>query len=721
MPDTVLSSQVTPPSKLICAFSSAANVAALAADEKAQISLDGGVTWLDSTVSGTTWSYDNQAATLADGTYNVQVRVIDTAGNVGQTASQSVTVDGVVSTAAIAITSITTDSGASATDYITNDNTLVFNGTLGAALAADEKAQISLDGGVTWLDSTVSGTTWSYDNQAATLADGTYNVQVRVIDTAGNVGQTASQSVTVDGVVSTAAIAITSITTDSGASATDYITSDNTLVFNGTLGAALAADEKAQISLDGGATWLDSTVSGTTWSYDNQAATLADGTYNVQVRVIDTAGNVGQTASQSVVIDGVVSTAAIAITSITTDSGASATDYITSDNTLVFNGTLGAALAADEKAQISLDGGATWLDSTVSGTTWSYDNQAATLADGTYNVQVRVIDTAGNVGQTASQSVVIDGVVSTAAIAITSITTDSGASATDYITSDNTLVFNGTLGAALAADEKAQISLDGGATWLDSTVSGTTWSYDNQAATLADGTYNVQVRVIDTAGNVGQTASQSVVIDGVVSTAAIAITSITTDSGASATDYITSDNTLVFNGTLGAALAADEKAQISLDGGATWLDSTVSGTTWSYDNQAATLADGTYNVQVRVIDTAGNVGQTASQSVVIDGVVSTAAIAITSITTDSGASATDYITSDNTLVFNGTLGAALAADEKAQISLDGGATWLDSTVSGTTWSYDNQAATLADGTYNVQVRVIDTAGNVGQTASQSVG
>ncbi|RFD23937.1 hypothetical protein CER19_27810, partial [Pseudomonas sp. GL93] len=253
---------------------------------------------------------------------------------------------------------------------------MVFNGTLGAALAADEKAQISLDGGATWLDSTVSGTTWSYDNQAATLADGTYNAQVRVIDTAGNVGQTASQSVTVDGVVSTAAIAITSITTDSGASATDYITNDNTLVFNGTLGAALAADEKAQISLDGGVTWLDSTVSGTTWSYDNQAATLADGTYNVQVRVIDTAGNVGQTASQSVVIDGAVSTAAIAITSITTDSGASATDYITSDNTLVFNGTLGAALAADEKAQISLDGGVTWLDSTVSGTTWSYDNQA---------------------------------------------------------------------------------------------------------------------------------------------------------------------------------------------------------------------------------------------------------------------------------------------------------------------------------------------------------
>ncbi|RFD25203.1 hypothetical protein CER19_23675, partial [Pseudomonas sp. GL93] len=175
---------------------------------------------------------------------------------------------------------------------------------------------------------------------------------------------------------------------------------------------------------------------------------------------------------------------------------------------------------------------------------------------------------------------------------------------------------------------------------------------------------DVTVKAADDAGNV---SPNTVVpyVDGIAPEAAIAITSITTDSGASATDYITSDNILVFNGTLGAALGAGEKAQISLDGGVTWLDSTVSGTTWSYDNQAATLADGTYNVQVRVIDTAGNVGQTASQSVIIDSAVPSAAIAITSITADSGASATDYITNDNTLVFNGTLGAALAADEKA--------------------------------------------------------
>ena len=45
---------------------------------------------------------------------------------------------------------------------------------LGAALAADERAQISLDGGVTWTTLTVIGTSWSYAD-GRKLTDGTWN------------------------------------------------------------------------------------------------------------------------------------------------------------------------------------------------------------------------------------------------------------------------------------------------------------------------------------------------------------------------------------------------------------------------------------------------------------------------------------------------------------------------------------------------------------------
>ncbi|MBW9312566.1 hypothetical protein FA041_04385 [Escherichia coli] len=79
------------------------------------------------------------------------MRVIDTAGNIGATASQIVTVDTTAPLASktIAIAGISDDTGLSSSDFVTRDTTLTVRGTLGAALAADERAQISLDGGVT--------------------------------------------------------------------------------------------------------------------------------------------------------------------------------------------------------------------------------------------------------------------------------------------------------------------------------------------------------------------------------------------------------------------------------------------------------------------------------------------------------------------------------------------------------------------------------------------
>lgn len=120
-----------------------------------------------------TWTYLD-GRTLTDGNYNYQVRVIDTAGNIGATASQIVTVDTTAPLASktIAIAGISDDTGLSSSDFVTRDTTLTVRGTLGAALAADERAQISLDGGVTWTTLTVIGTSWSYAD-GRTLTDGT--------------------------------------------------------------------------------------------------------------------------------------------------------------------------------------------------------------------------------------------------------------------------------------------------------------------------------------------------------------------------------------------------------------------------------------------------------------------------------------------------------------------------------------------------------------------
>ncbi len=51
-------------------------------------------------------------------------------------------------------------------------------------------------------------------------------------------------------------------------------------------------------------------------------------------------------------------------------------------------------------------------------------------------------------------------------------------------------------------------------------------------------------------------------------------------------------------------------------------------------------------------------------------------ITIDSISEDTGQSGSDFITMDTSLTINGSLGSALASDERVQISLDGGNTGL---------------------------------------------
>ena len=626
-----------------------------------------GKTYTTTVQTGGSWSYTLGSANvtaLADGNaYVINASVSNAIGNTGSS-NHTITVDLSAPAMGINIDSLQADTGLSASDFITSVSPVVVNGSLTAALASNETAQISIDGGVTWTTLTVTGTTWRY-NDSRTLTDGSYLYQVRVIDAAGNVGATDSQNVVIDTIAPDPAvktIAINAITTDTGLITNDFVTSDTTLAVSGTLGAALSSGEFAQISIDGGTTWQNLSVSGLTWTYLD-GRTLSDGNYNYQVRVIDTAGNIGATASQIVTVDTTAPLASktIAIAGISDDTGLSSSDFVTRDTTLTVRGTLGAALAADERAQISLDGGVTWTTLTVIGTSLSYAD-GRTLTDGTWNYTVRVVDLAGNVGQTATQNVVVDTTSPEAAksITITGISDDTGASSSDFITSDTTLTVRGVLGAALGANEFAQISTDNGATWVNVTLAadGLNWSYVD-GRTLTNGTTTWQVRVVDLAGNVGATSSQSAQIDTVNPAQVLTIASISTDTGSSATDFITSDTTLTLTGSLGAGLASGEVAQISLDGGATWTTLTTNGTQWTYTD-SRTLTDGSYVYQVRVLDLAGNITASSDFVLTVDTSIPTTLAQITSQTTR-----------DTTPIISGVITAALASGQYVEVVING--------------------------------------------------
>ena len=685
------------------------------AGQKVTITLNG-KTYTATVQNDGTWSYTVGSAdvsALADGgSYVINAQVSNTIGN-SASDNHTVTVDLTAPSMGITIDSLQNDTGLSASDFITNDSHVVVNGSLTAQLGNNEKAQISLDGGTTWIDLTVTGTTWRYTD-GRTLTDGTYQYQVRVIDNAGNVGATDSQDVVID-LTAPAATTITvdSITQDTGLSGSDFITSDTQISLKGTLGAALGSGDHAQISLDGGLTWTDVSVSGLSWTYVD-GRTLVDGDYNYQLRVIDDAGNISATVSQVVTIDTVAPDASktIAIDSISDDTGLSGSDFITNDTSLTLHGSLGATLADGEYAQISIDGGVTWQNVNVTGNSWYYVD-GRTLGNQTYDYYVRVVDAAGNVGASAHQQVTVDTVAPDAAITVSvdNITVDTGFDNNDFLTSSTSYTLHGTLGAELGAGEYVQVSMDGGTTWVYATVSGTQWSY-NDTRTLTDGSYNYQVRVVDQAGNVGATTSQAVTVDTQAPQYGVTIDSISEDTGQSGSDFITMDTTLTINGSLGSALASDERVQISLDGGNTWIDTTVTNQRWSYTD-TRDLPDGDYTYQVRIIDQAGNVGSTASQVVTVDTTPPTTVGSVVSYTDGEGERQGTYgasvATDDTSPLINGTLNRAPDDGEIVQLYRDGillGQVTMNGSAS---WSFQDNG--LSDGNHTYILRVTDKAGN----------
>ncbi|WP_368569019.1 beta strand repeat-containing protein, partial [Enterobacter roggenkampii] len=669
-----------------------------------------------------TWSYtvsSADVAALADGgSYVINAQVSNTIGN-SASDNHTVTVDLSAPSMGISIDSLQNDTGLSATDFITNDSQVVVNGSLTAQLGNNEKAQISLDGGVTWIDLTVTGTTWRYAD-GRTLTDGTYQYQVRVIDNAGNVGATDSQDVVID-LTKPAATTITvdSITQDTGLSGSDFITSDNQISLKGTLGAALGSGDHAQISLDGGVTWIDVSVSGLSWTYVD-GRTLADGDYNYQLRVIDDAGNISATASQVVTIDTVAPDASktIAIDSISDDTGLSSSDFITRDTSLTLHGSLGATLADGEYAQISLDGGVTWQNVIVTGNSWYYI-ESRTLGNQTYDYYVRVVDAAGNVGASAHQQVTVDTIAPDAAITVSvdNITVDTGFDNNDFLTSSTSYTLHGTLGAELGAGEYVQVSMDGGSTWVYATVSGTQWSYSDTRA-LTDGSHNYQVRVVDQAGNVGSTASQVVTVDTTPPTTVGTVVSYTDGEGERQGTFgsavATDDNSPLINGTLNRAPDDGEIVQLYRDGvllGQVTMNGSAS---WSFQDNG--LSDGNHTYIVRVTDRAGNYTESDGFVLNVDTSIPTTTAAITAQTM-----------SDTTPIVSGTVSADLVNGEylvvtvngKTYTSQTGGAVVVDPDHN--TWYLqipDGDALSVAS--YSVTAQVKSSAGN-GNTTGTATG
>jgi hypothetical protein len=688
---------------------------ALATNERLQYSRDNGVNWIDITnaVTNTAVSYNDN---LLTGTTTIKMRVLDVAGNPGSEASQLITIQG-GTPPGVSISGITEDTGTFSNDFVTNDaNGLIIHAKLTTALSAGEKLMYSSDG-TSWSDITaqasISGTDVSYTDNGLTS---TRTVSLRVENSAGTSGATASQLITIDTLGATQTVRIDSISVDSGVA--DFYTNDNDgLTIRATLSAPLGTGEKLEYSRDG-VNWTNITpsVTGTGVSYED--ATLTS-TSTVYLRVVDLAGNPGAQASQLISIDTTAPTQTVHIDSISLDTGTLDTDFITNDNNgLSIKATLSAPLGTTDQLEYSRDGGNTWVvipNTALSGTAVSYEDALLTQST---TIKMRVVDQAHNLGPETQQAIVIDNTAPGTTVTINSISLDSGAA--DFITNDNDgLTIRATLSAALSNGDRLQYSTDG-TSWTDIShaVTGQNVSYEDPGLTS---TKTIHLRVVDAAGNAGTQASQLITIDTDPPTTGVHFTGIADDTG-TAGDYITADtNGLIVSATLTAQLIGGERLMYSHDNGLSW---TNIGSAIGADGVTVNYFDAdlksSATIKIQVVDVADNAGPGDSKDVTILGDRPSTTVTIQSITQDSGVP-NDFITNDaDGLIIGARLSTALVGGETLMYSSDG-VNWTNISSfiggDGVTVSYFDSTLTS---TKTVYLHVENAAGAAGPEVNRLI-
>ncbi len=231
---------------------------------------------------------------------------------------------------------------------------------------------------------------------------------------------------------------------------------------------------------------------------------------------------------------------------------------------------------------------------------------------------------------------------------------------------------------AVAGVESTEVSVNGGA-WLPD-------------ATLTDGVYQVQSRVVDKAGWETLSGIQTARVDTVAP--GLSMTPSGTQGGG---DYFRSAVTISLRGTdAGSGLAIVE---VRLDG-----------QDWVQADSLTIHTDGDHSLEGRVTDHAGNVTQRGI-TVQIDTTPPEAKFLLPA------PGATEPGLGVVTLSGNATdTGSGIAG---VKISLDGGKTWQSLPLVNETWSYNWDTTPLPNGEYQVLARAMDLAGNV-QSPGSSV-
>ncbi len=279
----------------------------------------------------------------------------------------------------------------------------------------------------------LSGSGGLYTATITPTSDGTVTVDVPgavAQDAAGNDNIAAAQF-TIENDETPPAVTITSIANDPINGAFDI-----TLTFSEDVTGLALTD----LTIANGTA---SNLSGSGASYTVTITPISDGALTVDIVtgvVQDAAGNDNTAATQFAIEADLTAPSTPVISGISDDTGADATDRVTNDNTLIFNGTA----EANSTVEMFIDGTSIGTTTADGSGNWTFDHSATTLADADYDVTATATDAATNTSASSAVLTVTVDTVTPADPVLSAISDDNGISNTDIITNDPTLIFSGT-------------------------------------------------------------------------------------------------------------------------------------------------------------------------------------------------------------------------------------------------------------------------------------
>ncbi|MCQ7189252.1 non-fimbrial adhesin SiiE [Salmonella enterica] len=647
-----------------------------------QLSLDGGINWVNATLtSDGVWEYI-WPTDLVENTYTLTVKATDVAGNTA-TETLNFIIDTTLSTPTITLDSA--DDSGTANDNKTNVKT---PGFIIGGIDSDVTqvvVQVMRDGHSEEVELTQTNGQWRFVPGSA-WTDGDYTLTVTVKDEAGNIRHSAPLTVTIDTQITIDHIELVN---DSGIP-DDNLTNNVRPHFQVTVPTDVNV---VRLSIDGGKTWFNATQSATpgVWDY-TWLADVGEGKHTLTVEATDKAGN-KTTQQLDFIIDTLLSEPTIVLDS-TDDSGTKG-DNLTNVNKPTF--LLGNIDADARYVTVEVQHGGTKevLTATKGATgNWSV-TPTGTWADGDYTLTVRVEDEAGNEKHSASLTVTVDTQIT---IDVIELVNDNGIPG-DNMTNDAHPQFRVTVPGDV---NEVSLSIDGGVTWVKATQSATpgVWNY-TWPGTVPDGDYTLNVKATDNAGNT-VTETLHFTIDTTLSTPVIVLDSAD-DTGIQG-DNMTNRTQPTFNLQHIDDDAVRVTVSVEHGGVTTTFDATKDAGGWTFTPPTSWGA-GDYTLSVSVEDKAGNTSHSASLTVTVDTQI---AINNIELVNDSGIP-DDNLTNNVRPHFQVKVPTDV---NEVRLSIDGGKTWFNATQSATpgVWDY-TWLADVGEGKHTLTVEATDKAGN----------